>query len=235
MCSARSSFRLSIPKQPRVWLVLFFVFAMLYVVLLSLVFTFLLVASPARVCIVAPRAGAGVSIVGTRFFCFLGCLLLSCSRNCARAHVCVCVCACVCVHVCACVCMAHQAGACVVCTRCLLHVYTLLVSCVHFGHTVCRVCTRAPNTLYYTSCVHFGIHRVASLYTCTDLLSSSLPSSLALFSHLANALCKVVFFLFKHTALLPFGNNKDSPILLSLACTCLPRPSGCERCTATPQ
>jgi hypothetical protein len=159
MCSARSSFRLSIPKQPRVWFVFFFVFAMLYVVLLSLVFTFLLVASPARVCIVAQRAGAGVSIVGTRFFCFLGCLLLSCSRNCARAHVCVCVCACVCV----CMCVHVYAWliklvlvscvhvACCMCTRCLCHVYTLVTPCAESVHVhPTHFTTRHVYTLAYT-------------------------------------------------------------------------------------
>ena len=119
--SARSSFRLSLPKQPRVWSVFVIVCALFalwctwsYFPLFFLFF--FLFASPA--CILAPRTGAGVPIVGTCFCVFglsLG-VLLSKLRPRARACVRVCVCVCVCVCVRACVCMAHQAVACVMST-----------------------------------------------------------------------------------------------------------------------
>jgi hypothetical protein len=105
---------------------------------------FSLVASPARMhCGTARRSRC--FDCGHVFF-FLGMSLLSCSRNCARAHVHVCVCECV--HVCMCM---HGSS-----SWCLCHVYTLLVSCVHVACVVC--------TLWHTPCsesVH--VHGLALL------------------------------------------------------------------------
>jgi hypothetical protein len=91
---------------------------------------FLLVASPARMHCGTARRGRCYDCGHVFFFFGLSlAVLLSKLRPRARACVCVCVCVCMCVHVYAwlikLVLVSCVHFACVVCTRCLCHVYTL--------------------------------------------------------------------------------------------------------------